>query len=180
MGIPANCANFDSIRTYLQNRNVESPTPKIVHNNFFVLLFIQSVCKRCRRRLWQNPFHFESGDLSGRLCRRSLRIVEIRGHRNYSRVYFLTLSRFTEKTVFSGFVTAWRLARSPVTLSPALDIATIDGVVRTPSSFSRIFGSPPSITAIAELVVPKSIPNIFGIFLFLIFLINSHFYFGWP
>ena len=40
----------------------------------------------------------------------------------------------------------------------------LDGVVRAPSLFSIIFASPPSTTAMAELVVPKSIPNIFDIF----------------
>jgi hypothetical protein len=44
-----------------------------------------------------------------------------------------------------------------------LVVATIDGVVRAPSAFSMIFGALPSITAIAENVVPKSIPNIFDI-----------------
>ena len=35
-----------------------------------------------------------------------------------------------------------------------------DGVVRAPSEFSRTTGSPASMTAIQELVVPKSIPKI--------------------
>jgi len=39
----------------------------------------------------------------------------------------------------------------------------IDGVVRAPSEFSRTTGSPPSITAIQELVVPRSIPRILGV-----------------
>jgi hypothetical protein len=36
--------------------------------------------------------------------------------------------------------------------------ATTEGVNRLPSSFIITFGSPPSITATTELVVPKSIP----------------------
>jgi hypothetical protein len=43
------------------------------------------------------------------------------------------------------------------------EIATIEGVVRAPSLFSTMTGSPASMIAIAELVVPKSIPNIFAI-----------------
>jgi hypothetical protein len=52
----------------------------------------------------------------------------------------------------------------PTKRSPVLAIATIDGVVRAPSLFSKTFGCPPSIIAVHELVVPKSIPKIFDIF----------------
>src|SRR5262249_42673637 len=38
------------------------------------------------------------------------------------------------------------------------------GVVRPPSAFSRTVGSPPSITATHELVVPRSIPIVFATF----------------
>src|SRR3990167_4756678 len=42
-------------------------------------------------------------------------------------------------------------------------MATMEGVVRPPSVFSRIRGSPPSTIATAEFVVPKSIPMILDI-----------------
>jgi hypothetical protein len=41
--------------------------------------------------------------------------------------------------------------------------ATTDGVVRPPSALGMTVGSLPSITATHELVVPRSIPMIFGI-----------------
>src|SRR5258707_4149734 len=41
---------------------------------------------------------------------------------------------------------------------------TIEGVVRLPSLLGMTTGSPPSITATQELVVPKSIPITFAIF----------------
>jgi hypothetical protein len=47
--------------------------------------------------------------------------------------------------------------------SPVLVKATTEGVVRLPSEFSKTTGSPPSMTAMHELVVPKSIPITFGI-----------------
>ena len=67
-------------------------------------------------------------------------------------------------------------AVSPTNLS--LDFvfkATTEGVVLFPSLFSITEGSPESITAIAELVVPKSIPITLAIcisfsFVFLYFL----------
>src|SRR5690349_15128880 len=60
--------------------------------------------------------------------------------------------------VFSGLVTAWRLAGWPTRRSPSSVKATIDGVVRAPSAFSMTLGALPSITATQELVVPRSMP----------------------
>src|SRR5690606_23179302 len=68
------------------------------------------------------------------------------------------ISRLIAKSVLSGLVTAWRLAGWPISRSPSLVKATIDGVVRAPSAFSMTLGLPPSITAMHELVVPRSIP----------------------
>src|SRR6266481_1360186 len=68
--------------------------------------------------------------------------------------------------VFSGFVTACRFATWPTNRLPSLANATTDGVVRPPSEFVITVGSPPSITATTELVVPKSIPIILLIAIF--------------
>src|SRR5947207_1557190 len=73
------------------------------------------------------------------------------------------MKRLIEKTVFCGLVTAWRLAAWPTRRSPLFVNATTDGVVRAPSEFSKTIGSPPSITDMQELVVPKSIPKTFAI-----------------
>jgi hypothetical protein len=43
--------------------------------------------------------------------------------------------------------------------------ATTEGVVLIPSGFGITLGSPASITATQELVVPKSIPITFAIFI---------------
>ena len=50
------------------------------------------------------------------------------------------------------------LAGAPTSFSPSLVKATTDGVVLLPYAFSMTFGVPPSIKAMQELVVPKSIP----------------------
>ena len=68
------------------------------------------------------------------------------------------MKRLMEKTVFSGLVTCWRLAGTPTRRSPAWVKATTEGVVRPPSRFGMTVGSPPSSTAMQELVVPRSIP----------------------
>ncbi len=70
------------------------------------------------------------------------------------------MKRLMEKTVFLGLVTAWFFAALPTMRSPSERKPTTDGVVRSPSAFTMIVGSPPSSTAIAELVVPRSMPKI--------------------
>ena len=72
-----------------------------------------------------------------------------------------------EMTVRSGLVMAWRLATWPTRRSPSLEKATTDGVVRLPSALGMTTGSPPSMTATQLFVVPKSIPIILDIILFL-------------
>jgi hypothetical protein len=54
---------------------------------------------------------------------------------------------------------AWFLATRPTKRSPDLEKPTTEGVVRAPSALAMTFGSPPSMIAMQELVVPKSIPN---------------------
>src|SRR5881296_2226429 len=65
-----------------------------------------------------------------------------------------------ENTIFSGLVTACRLATCPTKRSLFFPKATTDGVSRLPSGLVMTLGSPPSITATTEFVVPKSIPMI--------------------
>src|SRR5438105_5642658 len=60
--------------------------------------------------------------------------------------------------VFSGLVIAWRLAICPTSRSPESVNATIEGVVRLPSLLGMTTGSPLSMTATQEFVVPRSIP----------------------
>ena len=51
------------------------------------------------------------------------------------------MKRLIEKMVFSGLVTAWRLATWPTRRSPSLLKATTDGVVRPPSELVMTLGS---------------------------------------
>src|SRR5919112_2954398 len=82
------------------------------------------------------------------------------------------MKRLTENTVFSGLVTAWRLATVPTSRSPPLVNATTDGVVRAPSAFSTTVGSPPSKTAMHEFVVPRSIPMVLAMWVRLLTTTN--------
>ncbi len=72
--------------------------------------------------------------------------------------YLRPMKRLTLKMVFSGLVTACRLATVPTSRSPVFEKPTTDGVVRPPSALGRTSGSPPVRTATAELVVPRSMP----------------------
>src|SRR5947209_9701882 len=72
------------------------------------------------------------------------------------------MNRVIEKTVFSGLVTACRLAGVPTNRWPSLVKATTLGVVRPPSALGMTVGSPPSITAMHEFVVPRSMPITFA------------------
>src|SRR5579883_1069912 len=73
-----------------------------------------------------------------------------------------TMRRLTANSVFSGLVTAWRLAGCPTSTSLSFVKATIEGVVRSPSLFSITRGLPPSMMATHELVVPRSMPITFA------------------
>ena len=53
-------------------------------------------------------------------------------------------------------------AGSPTSVSPLLVKATTEGVIRLPSWLGMTVTSPPSMTATALLVVPRSIPMIFS------------------
>src|SRR3989442_14911975 len=72
------------------------------------------------------------------------------------------MNRFMEKIVFCGLVTACRLATCPTSRSPSFVKATTDGTVRPPSALGMTTGSPPSMTATHEFVVPRSIPIALG------------------
>jgi hypothetical protein len=77
--------------------------------------------------------------------------------------YLRPMNRLIENTVFCGFVTCCRFAGAPTSRCPSLVNATTDGVVRPPSAFGITVGSPPSSTAMQELVVPRSMPITFAI-----------------
>src|SRR6202521_6423244 len=73
------------------------------------------------------------------------------------------MNRLIDETVFSGLTAACLRARLPTRRPPDLVKATTEGVVREPSELGMTTGSPPAMTAMTELVVPKSIPTVFGI-----------------
>src|SRR5918992_4851385 len=69
------------------------------------------------------------------------------------------MKRLAEVIVPFGLRIACLRASWPTRRSPWSVKATTDGVVRDPSALAITDGSPPSMTAITELVVPRSIPT---------------------
>src|SRR5215813_7227100 len=61
----------------LQNRNVERAAPEVEDRDGLILLLVQTVCQRRRRRLIDYAQHIQTGDLAGVLGGLALRIVEI-------------------------------------------------------------------------------------------------------
>src|SRR5690606_37164219 len=84
-------------------------------------------------------------------------------HYDSTSSYFRPMNRLMENTVFFGFVMACRRATWPTSRSPSFVNAPTDGVVRPPSAFGITTGSPPTITATTEFVVPRSMPITFAI-----------------
>src|SRR4029450_10065474 len=73
------------------------------------------------------------------------------------------MNRLAEVIVPFGLRMACRRASCPTSRSPWSVKATTEGVVRDPSALAITVGSPPSRTAITELVVPRSIPTALAI-----------------
>src|SRR5918995_1360948 len=90
------------------------------------------------------------------------------------------MKRLMLKIVFSGLVIAWRLATWPTSRSPLLAKATTDGVMRPPSALVMTCGSPPSMTATTEFVVPRSMPMILPMGLSVLLRVVRHSDEAWP
>src|SRR5919112_6543725 len=69
------------------------------------------------------------------------------------------MKRLAEEIVPFGLRIACLRASWPTRRSPWSVKATTDGVVREPSALGMTVGSPLSIAAITELVVPRSMPT---------------------
>ncbi len=67
-----------------ENRNVEGAAAEIVHRDGLVLLAVQPVSQRRRRRLVDDTHHFQPRDLAGVLGSLPLRVVEIGRNRDDS------------------------------------------------------------------------------------------------
>ena len=77
------------------------------------------------------------------------------------------MCRLTEANVRPAFMAAWRHATLPTSRSPSLENATTLGVVRSPSALGMTTVLPPSTVAMQLFVVPRSMPIVAPICVFL-------------
>src|SRR3954469_17470835 len=73
------------------------------------------------------------------------------------------MKRLAEEIVPLGLRMAWRRASWPTSRSPFSVKPTTEGVVRDPSALGITVGLPPSMAAITEFVVPRSMPTALAI-----------------
>ena len=66
----------------LQDRNVERAAAEVVHGDALAFFLFEAVCERCSSRLVDDAANLEAGDLACGNRRRTLRVVEVRGHRH--------------------------------------------------------------------------------------------------
>ena len=77
MGVAVGGLHFEDAVADFENRNIEGAAAEVVDRNGFVTLLVQAVGKRRRRRLVDDPEHFQTGDLAGVLGRLTLTVVEV-------------------------------------------------------------------------------------------------------
>ena len=74
--------DFEDAVVQFQNRNVKGAAAEVVDGNSAVLLLVQTVRKRGRRRLVDQSQHFEAGNAACVFRRLPLRVVEVCRHGN--------------------------------------------------------------------------------------------------
>ena len=79
LGVAVGRLDLEHAVTDLQHGDVERSAAEVEHEHRLVLGFlVEAVGEGCRRRLVDDPQHFEPGDLAGLLGRRALVVVEVR------------------------------------------------------------------------------------------------------
>jgi hypothetical protein len=79
MGVAVGGDDLENAVVQLENRDVERAAAQIVNHHDAVLLFVQAVGERCRRRFVHQPQNIQPGDASGIFRRLALRVVEVCG-----------------------------------------------------------------------------------------------------
>ena len=66
-----------------EDRDIERAAAEVVDRDGFVLLLVEPVGQRRRRRLVDDAHHFQAGDLAGVFGGLALRVVEVRRNRDH-------------------------------------------------------------------------------------------------
>ncbi len=81
--------HFNHAFAHFQNRDVKSPAAKVVDGDHLVLSLVEPIRQRRRRRLIDNAFYIEPGNLPGIFRGLPLGIVKIRRHGDHGLCHFL-------------------------------------------------------------------------------------------
>ena len=100
MGIPIRRLHFKKPVPNIQNRDIKSPTAQIINRNLLILLLIQSVGQRGRRRLVNDPQNFQPSNFPRVFRCLTLTIVEISRHRDHRLGDFFSQLRFRIRLEF--------------------------------------------------------------------------------
>ncbi len=82
VGVAVRRLHLEDAFAQLENRDVEGPAAQVVDGDDLVLLLVEPVRQRRRRRLVDDPQHLEPGDAAGVLRGLPLRVVEVRRNRD--------------------------------------------------------------------------------------------------
>src|ERR1035437_9315444 len=99
VGVAIRRLHLDDPFPHLEDRDVEGPAAEVVDGDRLVLLLVETVGERGRRRLVDEALHLQPGDLSGVLGRLALGVVEVGGDRDDGPVDLLAqvgLGRFLQ------------------------------------------------------------------------------------
>ncbi len=79
-GVAVGRLDLEHAFAQFENRNIEGAAAEIEDRDLFVLLLVEAVRQRCRRRLVDNSQHVQARDAAGIFGRLPLAVVEVRGH----------------------------------------------------------------------------------------------------
>ena len=90
MCITVGSQNFYYTIADFNDGDIKGTAAQVVHHNLLLFFIVQTVSKRCRRRLVDNTFYFKTGNLACVLGSLTLCVIKISGNRNDCFGYFLT------------------------------------------------------------------------------------------
>ena len=94
MGIPIRRLHFKESVSNVQNRNIKRAATQIINRNFLILLLVQAVGQRSRRRLVDDSENFQTRNLPSVLRGLALTVVEVSRHRDHRLRNLFTQLRF--------------------------------------------------------------------------------------
>ena len=90
VGVSVGRQNFDDAVTDFDNGNIEGTSTEVIHHDLLLFFIVQTVSKRCCRRLVNDTLHIEACNLACILRCLTLCIVEISRNRDDRFRYFFS------------------------------------------------------------------------------------------